>query len=315
MTARPAITFAPAGVRMVLVGLGVVLLAQALRTLRAGRRHPAARHDALRVGSALVWCSVRVTRHTGALRRRSDIDVLATRLALAPRAWPARAIATTAHHSDAAVDLPDAVAGVRLLSAASLGAVTGASFIPLGPVAALTAGALGAVAGAWLPDLVLAHAARRSLCAGRRDITRAIDVLAASTSAGHSLQEALELTAGQSPPAVAAALRGAAVRLSTGVDPAAALAAESDRLGVPVLADVGEAADRQARLGIPLGPELRHIAARHRARERADLLARAARRGPLGTLIVALVIAPVCIAALTACLVGGLLESGGLGLH
>jgi hypothetical protein len=84
---------------------------------------------------------------------------------------------------------------------------------------------------------------------------------------------------------------------------------------VAALADVADAVERQSRLGVQLGPELRQIAARLRSEQRASALQRAARRGPLGTLVVALVIAPVCLASVIACLIGGLIASGGLGVH
>jgi Type II secretion system (T2SS), protein F len=114
---------------------------------------------------------------------------------------------------------------------------------------------------------------------------------------------------------VAAALRAAAVRVATGVEPRSALTREAERFHLPVLVDVGDAVDRHRRLGTPLPPALHRIAARQRADDRARLLERAARRGPLATLVVALVIAPVCLAALTACMIGGLVESGSLGLR
>jgi hypothetical protein len=293
-------------VRPVLLGLGVILLVRAIRMLIATPASP-------RIGSVVPRCAVRLAGRTDVLRRRSDPDLLALRLALAPRTWPARAVATAAR--DCAVDLSEAMAGVRLLSAVCVAGSAACVCIPLGLTATLAGLALGGVAGAAIPDTVLARAARRSARTGRREMARTIDVLAAAVSANHALHDALELTAAHAPPAVAASLRRAAVRLATGVDPATALATEADRSNLLVLADVGAAADRQRRLGIPLGPELCQIAARHRAHARADVLTHAARRAPLGTLVVALVIAPVCIAALTACLVGGLIESGGLAAH
>jgi hypothetical protein len=92
-------------------------------------------------------------------------------------------------------------------------------------------------------------------------------------------------------------------------------AAEADRFHLPALAEVGEALDRNARDGTPLAAELRRIAARHRADARTRLLEKANRRGPLATLVVALVIAPTCLAALTACLIGGFVEGGSMALR
>jgi hypothetical protein len=123
------------------------------------------------------------------------------------------------------------------------------------------------------------------------------------------------LTAGHAPPAAGAALRSAAVRRALGEEPRLAISTEAQRFGVAALTDVADAVERQRRLGVRLGPELGQIAARLRAEQRAKALQRAARRGPLGTLLVALVIAPICLAAVIACLVGGLVVSGGLGVR
>jgi Flp pilus assembly protein TadB len=295
--------------RLGLMIVGALLIAA---TFRGWGERGSSRSARTPPPSAVVRCSVRVCRRTGMLRRSSDAT-LATRLAAAPRCWPARAVALAIRDAPAEPpELASAMPGVRLVCAAVLGLAAGGTLRLTGPVAASTLALGAAWAGVWLPDVVLARAARRAFRSADRDATAAVDVLAAAVSAGVPLHDAFELTAGHSPPPVAASLRAAALSRLTGAEPRAALAAEAERFHVPVLTEVGEAVDRQRRLGTPLAFELRRIAARRRAEDRARLLEHAARRGPLGTLVVALVIAPVCLAALTACLVGGLIESGGL---
>lgn len=304
--------------RVGMLVLGVLLLARAMRVLSASGRQAAldlSPRERDRVLGATVWCSVRVCRRYGLMRRRIDHPTLATRLAVAPTTWPARAIKAAARRSPDSVELTDMAAGVRLMTAAVVGLAGAGACFALGPTAAAAAWAGGAAAGSRLPDLVMARASRAALRVARRSASGTVDVLAAAVSAGLPLGEALELTAGNAPPALAAACRSAATRLRLSGDPVTSLATEADHFGLPVLADVGEAAERERRLGIPLGPELRQIAARVRSEERAAVLTHAARWGPLGTLVVALVIAPVCLAALTACLVGGLVAGGTLGLR
>lgn len=303
----------PAPLRTASLVLGALLLLAAVRLLlRRRSAAPEARPRLVR--GAVVRCSVRVSQRTGFFQRPRDETMPALRVAVAPRCWPARLVAAAIHdepHTDVAAAMP----GVRL-GAALLGAgLVGAASLPFGPVTAVIAAGCAAVPASYLPDAVLARAARNSLRAGSHDVAAALDMVAAAAAAGLPLRDALEHTAAHAPPAVAAALRATALRLATGGDPRTALTREADRFRLPVLADIGDAVERQQRLGAPLASELRRIAARQRASERARILEHAARRGPLGTLLVAMVIAPVCVASIGACVVGGLLESGSLGLR
>lgn len=319
--------------RPVLVSAGLLLIAVAVRML-IRRRHAAGAVDGrdpplARVAGGVLWHAARLARKLGWFHPPPDETKLCTRLAVAPECWPARCIAV-AHRaatarpragatgdSDGAghVDLAEVMRGVRLCSAVAFGLAGAFCWPLLGPVAAAMLAALCAPAGAFLPDIALAAAARRATRSLALEDATAIDVLAAATAAGLGLVDALQLAATHAPPAAAAALRAGALRLATGADPRSALAGEAARFGVAALADAGEAVDRQRRVGAPLGAELRAIATRQRAAQRARIVERAARRAPLGTLVIALVVAPVCLAALIACLVGGLVESGGLPLR
>jgi len=309
--------------RPLLLSAGIMLIAVAARALIRSCRTPAAipvaglsRGLVLRIGGSLVCRAARLSRSMGWLRRRGDATQLCTRLAIAPACWPARSIAAahqalTARGDRASMDLAELMRGLRLCSAVALALLGACSWPLLGAVPAAGLAAVCAAAGAVLPDLALGMAARRSRRSSQEDAA-AVDLLAAASAAGIGLTASFALAAEHAPPRAAAAIRAATLRVATGADPRAVLSTEAARFSVPVLADAGDAVDRARRLGVPLGAELRAIATRRRAEQRAHLLERAARRGPLGTLVVALVIAPVCLAALTACLVGGLVESGGL---
>ncbi|HXA27255.1 MAG TPA: type II secretion system F family protein [Candidatus Angelobacter sp.] len=256
------------------------------------------------------------------LHRPTDPARIPTQLALAPRSWAARCVASTtrawqSHPQQSSLpDLLSVIAGIRLVCILALAAPTiPACFVLLGLPGAAAAGALSAGLGRILPDLRLAIAARAARHDGARDAAAAIDLLAATATAGLTLPEAMVLTAGHAPPAIAAALRAAAVRRAMGEEARVALAEETQRFGAGGLAVIAQAVERQRRLGVPLGPELAQLGARLRAEERTTALQRAARRGPIGTLLIALVIAPICIAAVVACVVGGLIQGGTLAAH
>jgi hypothetical protein len=318
----------PAAIRFVLVVLGALLLGSAVRQwLRLRSAGTDATPSPPLSGRALLTACA-VARRLPVLSRRSDPVVLATRLALAPdclaarwiahglAAWQRRAAASAADPGPPP-PLGTLAAGVRLLCGLLALALPLATlgFLIAGGTAAAVLGLAGFAAGAVLPDAVLSMAACRGTGAGMSGAAAAVDLLAATASAGLSLPEAMVLTAGHAPPAVAAVLRAAAVRRAMGEDPGRALHAEAIRFGVPLLGDVAQAVERQRRLGVPLGPELAGIATRLRSEQRARALQRAARRAPLGTLVVALVVAPTCVAAVIACVIGGVLQSGTLGLH
>lgn len=317
----------PPLLRIPLAVAGTVLVLAAARTLRR-RRTSTAPEDELRggvLGRAILAAAAIAARLPG-LRRHRGEDALATRLAVAPHAWPSRWIsagiragaAAAARSSEAPrpPDLPGLAAGARLLAAIlAVGPIAVVCAVALGHRAAILAVLLLTVLATRLPDMALVTVSRRAVRSAEHDAAAAVDLLAATASAGLSLPEAMVRTAGHAPAPLAAVLRAAAVRRAMGEEPGVALTAEAVRYGLPLLADVAQAMERQRRLGVPLGPELTRIAAGMRAQQRADALRRAARRGPLGTLVVALVIAPTCLAALIACLVGGLLQGGALPLR
>ncbi len=317
MSAAAATALAPA-LRMVLLFAGAVLVS---RAVQMARRVPHA-GASLRIPPSLlarvVVSAARLAAGPVLVNRRSNADALLTRLAAAPACWPARLVAHAApslRASPCPVTLIDLVAGIRCLCAIAVSALVAGPAVAVAGPTALAAIPPAALLGAFLPDAALARAARRSAGEAERGIATAVDLVAACASAGLSLQDAMVLTAGHAQPPIAAALRSAAIRRSAGEDPRKALELEAARFRVNALADVGLAVDRQRRLGVPLGPELARIAERLRTEHRARSLERVARRAPLATLVVALVIAPLCVAALVACLIGGIVEGGTLGVR
>ena len=106
--------------RVGLLVLGVLLVAQAIRLSSASRRQAAVdlpRRETDRVLGAIVWCSSRISRRFGLMPCRIDNPTLATRLSVAPDTLPARAIRAAARRSPDAAELTDMAAGVRLATA------------------------------------------------------------------------------------------------------------------------------------------------------------------------------------------------------
>jgi Type II secretion system (T2SS), protein F len=318
----PAVSAAlPTALRAPLLGAGTVLLLTAVRTLlrRDARARPGDQRGGGLLGHAVLIAS-RAAAHLVGLRRASDAVMLPVRLAVAPGCWPSRGIAAGVRaaasakgSSDSPPDLPRLAAGLRLLTALLAAApVATAAVLAAGPNTAVAAAVTAALAGARIPDVVLVAAARRAVRTAEHDCAAIVDLLAATASAGMALPDAMALSSEHTAPPLAAILRAASLRRAMGDEPGDALTVEARRYGLPILGDVAQAIGRQRRLGVPLGPELTRIAAQMRAEQRATVLRRASRRGPVGTLVVALVIAPVCLAAVIACLVGGLLQGGGL---
>jgi hypothetical protein len=323
MTPPVVVPMGPARAAVVAVGTLLIGLAAAAWPRRVA---PVAEPPRQPLGGRVMLAAGVVATRVPLLRRGSDDQTLSTRLAVAPRCWVARwtAAALSAWHVRAAVSAVDpgtppalaaVAAGARLIGGVASAAAAGGLGLLAGPPAAGMLALVGFLAGMVLPDAALHASARRSRRAGTAAVAGAVDLLAAAASAGLSLPEAMVLTANHAPPALAAVLRATAVRRAMGDDPRVALEEEGRRFGVPALADVAQAVERQRRLGVALGPELAEIAVRLRTERRAHALRRAARRAPFGTLIVALVIVPACLTAVIACVVGGLLQGGALALR
>jgi len=333
-----------APLRVLLIACGTLLVVRAMRLLVAARAlpSPAAGADAVIdvspglgasdrpggtrfVGKVVLFCS-RAGLALGGQPSARDHAIVAMQLAAAPRCWVARAVGAAAAESERYLSdegggarrvppLPVLLRGVQIAVGAATAICVAVGLSGVAGPRALVVGILGGAATSTAPRLALNRAARRARRGAVETVAATLDVLAAAVAVGLPVPAALELAASHAPPAAAGALRGAAARRATGEDPRLAFAAEARRFGMPALGEVGDAVDRQTRIGAPLAPELRTIAARVRADTRTGLMEVAARRGPLATLVVALVIAPVCLAALTACLIGGLLEGGTLALR
>lgn len=307
-------------VRWPLLASGVLLLLQAVRLRH--RPSPSASHHACPTGPTprlLARLAARLARILVALRGPADATVQATiagHLAAAPGCWPARWVSAAAvADGSGSLSLADLLRGVQAMLGVSLSLAAVAVLLPvLGPAAAVPAGC-AAIAGCATCRLALARAAQTANEAARDDIAGCLDLVAASTAAGLPGPAALRHAAAHAAPPLAAALRRVSARRETGIPSAAAWSVEARDLRMPAFADVAEAVERHETTGAPLSAELRRIAARSRSEGRAELTEKAARRGPLATVLVAVVIAPLCVATLVACLVGGLLQGGSPALH
>lgn len=305
--------------RWPLLASGALLLVQAARLRSSRSRRPLPSAGTRPVSGAIGRLVASLARVSIVIRGHPDAWTsasIASHLAAAPGCWPAHWVSAAALADRAGSrSLADLLRGVQATVGVSLFVAVTAALVPvLGPASPL-AGACAAVAGSAACRLALARAARRADHAAGDGIAGSLDLLAAATAAGLPGPMALHHAAANAPPALAAALRRVSARRDTGLSSAAAWLAEAHALRLPALADVAEAAERHETTGAPLAAELRRIATRSRSDARAALTEKAARRGPIGTVVVAVVIAPLSVATLVACLVGGLVEGGTLGLR
>jgi Flp pilus assembly protein TadB len=164
-------------------------------------------------------------------------------------------------------------------------------------------------AAAGLPGLAVAQAARHGAAAAAAALPLALELVAAVLRAGLPVDRALAVAAGCAHPSLAPLLTRAS---AAGGSVASALSEAAEASGVEGLATVAALIDRRQRLGLPLAPQLLAVADTARARVRAETLARAARRGPLASLITATVVAPACALGLLCVVLAGLLTDGRL---
>jgi tight adherence protein B len=207
------------------------------------------------------------------------------------------------------------LATVRVLAALAGGGVTVlAGTVVAGP-AALVGAVVCAAAAAALPALVLREAARQGADAALRHLPMALEMLAAGLRAGLSGDRALAVSSDVVPVPLRGVLRRAGEASAAGVLAAAALATEAQAAGLETLGAVAALIDRRQRLGLPLAPHLLAVAEVTRARSRAEILARAARRGPVAALVTATIVAPACVCGLLVLVLSGVLtDARGLGL-
>jgi len=232
------------------------------------------------------------------------------RYLLAPGAWPWRLARPALPPGRRSRDPAAVLAGLRLggLAAGTLTGVlilcwAGRPAIPILP--ALLAG------GTAIVDLATATAAARAERALILELPHALDLLAAGLAAGMSLEVAILWCAHQSGPPSNAVFARVGTRLASGEPPAVALRAEADLSGVGLLVAIAGVVGRCRRQGLPAAPAIVAISDGARAKARTALLDRSGRSGPLATVVVAVLIAPACVAALVIALAGGFLSGGG----
>ena len=193
----------------------------------------------------------------------------------------------------------------RKLALAGLGALAGAVLTK--GLAAIAAAPLFAAAGWRLPDLRLARRARDDHDAIRAALPDALDLLAACTLAGMSLDRALRTVAPDVDGPLGAALRDALRALDVGMQRDAAYQVLTERAPVPEVRSLVRAIERAERYGISVAATLVAQAREMRSRRRAAVeeAARAAEVKMLFPLVacflpafVLLTVAPVVISAL-----------------
>lgn len=294
------------GGRLLLAWTGIALLLLAGACARPRRRHPPApARTPFELGLARL-----VGRVNGPASRLAAMGLPGRPdtpggLALVGGATRAGRVLAMASPENPAASLP----GLRLVGAC-LGIVTtmvvallvGATALPLGPPL-ISCGALA-------PDALIAAAARRAEESVRRVLPEILDLLAAAARAGLSLEQSLGLAAQHCDEPLAGLIRRVAARQGAGQGAATALRVEADRTRVDGLMSLAAVVERNHQLGLPLEAPLSHLAAAARAEAHAAALARAGRAVPLAGVLTAVVIAPACVAALAAPVIGGILGGG-----
>jgi Flp pilus assembly protein TadB len=254
-----------------------------------------------------AFAAAPVRRLCGCAARPGDAALSARALLLAPRSGSVRLLMAVARGGR----VGSALAAVRVLAtlAGALGCL--AATVVGGPqllIAALPV----CWGGVCVPGLAVGHAARQGAAAAAAALPLALELVAAALRAGLPIDRALAVAAGCVHPSLATLLSRASAASAGGGSVAAALGEAAETSGVDGLATVAALIDRRQRLGLPLAPQLLAVAGTARARARAETLARAARRGPLASLITATVVAPACALGLLCVVLAGLLTDGRL---
>ncbi|TMC47645.1 MAG: type II secretion system F family protein [Chloroflexi bacterium] len=201
------------------------------------------------------------------------------------------------------------LAGARVV-ALGAGAIAAVLAAASGGVAGAIAGCGVAAVAAMLPDLLLAHRARRQRSRVAAALPACLDLLAAALEAGLPLEAAVSRCAGHGG-ALDGSLARVAARVRVGSPPAQAFEAEATAGGVPQLTAIAALLRRHHALGLELPVPLRRLADDARLQREVALQERSATRAPMAALVTALLIAPSCLLALAVLLVGGLLAGGG----
>jgi Flp pilus assembly protein TadB len=294
------------GVRLlILAALPAKLAADGAMAAPPSTKSWSHRHHTYRLGRWTLRTVAAIGRQTSAVPwlRRPPSDQRVTSLLRTTQFARGAMSASTAGEG---VEL---LAGARVLGLAA-GAVTALIATAALGVAGAIVGCGVAALAAMLPDLLLAHHARHRRSRVAAALPACLDLLAVALDAGLPLEAAVSRCAGHGG-ALDSLLARVAARVRAGSPPAHACDAEAAATGIPQLAAVGALLRRHHALGLELPAPLRQLADNARLQRQVALQERTARRAPMAALVTALLIAPSCLLALAALLVGGLVAGGG----
>jgi tight adherence protein C len=189
------------------------------------------------------------------------------------------------------------------------------ALVSAGPITGSTALAACASFGWLYPDLWMRSAAGRRSQQIERQAPLALDLIAATVSAGVGLDQALAAAAEASSGPMRAELRRVGSTIALGRRRGEELRDLADRTGSPSLIRLAAALRVSDRLGVPLADGLRRQARRARTERALQVQERAAVVAPRMLLVVVLVLVPAALLPVGAALaLTALGAAGGLGL-
>jgi Flp pilus assembly protein TadB len=146
--------------------------------------------------------------------------------------------------------------------------------------------------------------------AAQREVGPAMDLLASWLGSGISMEAGIRKLAVCGPATLRMTFRAVAGMMDGGLPIHRALSSAARMSGLDSLATCAARIERNRDLGLPTSDLLHDMAASLRAEAHAAAKQRAGRRGPLATLVTAMVIAPACVAFLATLLVAGMADQG-----
>jgi tight adherence protein C len=187
---------------------------------------------------------------------------------------------------------------------------------------------VGAVAllgsGIWMLPfticaVVCSHAVPRSFLKARigkarraaeADVSSAVDLLASWLGSGITMEAGMRKLGTLGPPSLQPTFRAVVATMDRGVPVHRALSSVALVAGLPSLIACAGRVERNRDLGLPASELLHEMAATMRSEAHVAAKRRAGRRGPLATLVTAMVVAPACVGFLATLLIAGMAGQG-----
>jgi len=143
-----------------------------------------------------------------------------------------------------------------------------------------------------------------------RDVSSAIDLLASWLGSGITMEAGMRKLGAFGPPSLQPTFRAVVATMDRGVPVHRSLSAVAQLAWLPSLLSCAGRIERNRDLGLPTSELLHDTAATLRAEAHVAAKRRAGRRGPLATLMTAMVIAPACVGFLATLLIAGMAGQG-----